>query len=719
MCKIGYILNFSESYDADNYLYFFQPAIASNRIMLFEEITKKQLTTNSDTKEKDIEERIKLIKRNWEYYKLNITNATCKPVINIILESDLWEFTKFGKFSRFPFVKMYVINEKIKKIFLEYEINQIRLQYFFITHKNNKIDNIIKTFDLKKGFIESPSNVKFGDIDVENFNWAYYSDFKNIVEKKIDINTNINEDIIPDDYKKEELGVQEIKEILRKKYIYENDLEKFQRFLNNRLEELEKKFYSEIKTYNDINDVEKKKEIIKNFFKTFSSYAYLKKGKDFMFHFQVLEDYNTNIIESYEKLTLLLIEFINFFDQPAPGKFLSNQDENIKIFEIEDIEIDEKHFEEKYLTKYVSFSKDKKQIDDEFKENIKVKIYSYNENHSREDDFKINDKKLLLFTSVNNIQKKIKFFYPSEKKIETIKNDLRNNSLDNIEEEIEIKRDKVSFIYKIDDDDDSISSEIKTPSIKEIENEIKKLKEELKKSKVISKINYDKYKLDKKKYIDTIKIKNKEFINELSKLPTLKSLSFFLMFSSILISLFLSPLYDFTYKGQAFLYFVLFLVSSIFIIFILAFFNKITIKNKLSEIKLENEKLKDSFIKYVNSLKELSQNIRKNAFARKNLFNLEKEKNRYYDEINKRNEYVKFYQNLIGKIKSNNIYQIPEYRSAFTEPNYDVPPINDKRTIVNNGKVKIKIKCDDSEDNKKVNSELAIIKTIKTKTKAI
>jgi len=711
---VSYILNLSESFNAGNYMYYFLPGITSGSILLFDQLTKKQFPTNETTQEKELNEKVWKLKNHWDFYKLNPNNTTFSLKINIVLDSNLWLFTGFGEYSRFLFVKLYTIKQLFDQLFTKQELKQISFQYFVLKNEQIDIEETLFFIDDHEGILENSNSVSFGEIDTSTITWPSCIEFKEYIANEYPVKGKNTEDLLDETLQKKiDKDLAKIIKIFHSKMSSKSDTQKYKAFLENRTLYLQKLFAENITRVADINNTEKKRQLIKRFFKTFSSSNYLRSTKDLLFRFSIDLSNSISKLKGLEQLTALLVESVNFFNQESAVDFLSGRSNGVIRMDVKNIEFDE-NVKTSLFQNYLNLSKEETSIDNLYKEERKVKQYEFNTQINPEQLYKISDEKLDKFISVNYSNKNLGFFY-SKEMIQRQKKALLANTIDEIEDEIQIQATRVNEMIQLEGHDD-MGSTTKDMTFKQIEQKLQQLKEEEKQDKVLSDVDFDSYKKTKEKYEEDISFHRQDYINELSLLPKQISILYFFVAALPLLFLYFSPVYYFKYWQNALFYNLIFLVFIVLTGVGAWFYFKSKINKKFKRISYQNEVLYLSFSTYVNSLKELAVSIRKSGLRRMNIEELRKIYKDFKKQENQIQIYKDFYTDIVSQIR-NNGFEMTDNRDVVQKPDYQLPPTQDYRIKYRHATPKFTIKIGEStrifpEDNKEFISILGVIKSI-------
>jgi len=674
--NVSYILNLSEQFNAGNYLYYFLPGIAGGKILLFDELTKNQFPADNTTQEKELIKRIRKLKNHWQFYQLNPDNPLHNLKINIVIDSALWHFTGFGEYSRFPYVKLYVIKKYFEQFFSKQELPYIQFQFFVLKNENNDVEEFIAYIDEKKGFLRSENSVDLGTIDTNLLNWPAYTDVQHLIEKNYNTTGKINDDMINDELKNVfEKDISEVARIIESKMKSRENAERYQRFIKNRMQSLIRLFAKEIVKIQDLNNTEKKKRIITKFFKTFSSVNYLRKNKDILLRFSIDNRSVKSKIYAFEALTALLVESVDFFGQDSHVDFLSGGGTGQLIFDVTGVEFDEE-IKKELFEDYLLFSREKESAEKLYAEKRSVKHFELNDEINPKEHLKVDENKIQKFIHVNYIDKEIPYFY-SKQAIKNFKAKLEDNSIDELEKHIQLQLEKINTSHLLEGDY-GVATSTHNLTYKEIEFQLQELKDQEKNDRLLSEVDYQKYRQEKNAYKKEITNLNQTFIDSLGLLPHAGKTLLFIGLGVFVLFLFFAPLYHFDYWKKALIY------SGIFLAFLLLgallFLNVLRgqIKNKLKDIFARNTQLVKAFNHYVTTLKELAGHIRESTVRRMNIKALEKVFKIFKTEENQIKIYRKFYSNIVTQLKRNG-YDIQETQKVIPEPDYRLPPYLDYR----------------------------------------
>lgn len=657
--NVGYIVNLSARFNAGNYLYYFFPSVASEKVLHFKALAEHQLPTSVENQEREIKQRIWKLKNHWHLYRLNPKHNASEIKINIILDYGKWQFLKKEDDSRIPFAKLTYIKHLFEQHFSAKELKRMCFQYFFIYKKDSDIENSIQEIDTNNGFLKNNSDVVswFSETDFEEFTNKTYPQLQNQVKDNI-ITDAVKTNLIAD--------IDKLITTLQQKVSIDTV------FYTSFKEHL----LNELKTNEQLTDKVHKKRICTNFIRThFSSESFLRKGKDILFRIKIDDNTVRSKINSYEQLSALLVETITVYQQNDPVSFWSSKADN-QSFNFKKITFDQNQTNElfslyKTLSENVNDEGNIKEIDKK-----QVKQSKFNDQLNPETFYKIDQKELNNFISVNNLTKDISFFY-SKEKYKKVREKLHQNSFTPIEQII--KKQSFEVSKKIDLEGDYGLSDSKYElSYKEITVTLNELKQQEREAKLISTVNEDTFKKEKETYQKEIIKLQERFLHKLRLLPKLQELIKFSALFLVLSLLFTFPLYSFAYPKEA-LFFMLLIA---FTMFVVATVSAIYLKNKVLKefkiIKHKNIGLANSFNTYVKGLATLAKNVRESTLRRRNINELEKIRKEFDDAEKKQGLYKTFYEDLVEQLEKNG-YDKLQSKKINKRPEYNCSPYYDYR----------------------------------------
>lgn len=657
--NVGYIVNLSERYNAGNYLYYFFPSVASGKVLHFKSLAEHQLPTSVENQEREIKQRIWKLKNHWHLYRLNPKHNVSEIKINIILDYGKWQFIKKDDYSRIPFAKLTYIKHLFEQHFSAKELRRMCFQYFFIYKKDSDIENSIQEIDTNNGFLKNNSDV---------ISWFSESDFEMFINKTYPhLQSQVKENTITEETENELIAdIDELLHSLQQK-ISTDDVfyASFKEYLLNKL-----------KTNKNLTNKGYKKRICTNFIrKHFSSESFLRKGKDILFRIKIDDNTVRSKINSYEQLSALLVETISVYQKNDPVSFWSTKADN-QSFNLKKITFDENQTNQlfslyKTLSENINDEGNIKEV-----EKMQVKQYKFNEHLNPETFYKIDQKEINNFISVNNLRKDISFFY-SKEKYQKIRKKLHQNSFTSIEQIIKKQSFEVSKKIDLEGDYGLSDSKYKL-SYKEITATLNELKQQEREAKLISTVNEDTFKKEKEAYQKEIVKLQERFLHKLRLLPKLQELIKFSALFLVLSLLFTFPLYSFSYPIEA----VIFTILMALTMFVTAIISAIYLKNKVFKefktIKHKNIGLINSFDTYVKGLATLAKNVRESTLRRKNINELEKVKREFDDAEKKQGLYKTFYEDLVEQLEKNG-YDKLQSKKINNRPEYNCSPYYDYR----------------------------------------
>jgi hypothetical protein len=665
MSNIAYILNLTESFNANNFLYYFLPGISSGKLLLFDDLTKNPIVAGRQKEE--IDSKLQKLKDHWDLYKLNPTNVYKDLKINIVLDLEEWSFLNCGTYSRLPALKIKYLKDILNSHF---NANVI-FQYFILYDAASTLENDIKDIDINKGYA-----VK----SVNELTWAKASTIDSLLNKKFEINNNDKSVIATENISenlKIEFGrwVDELVSEIRKNIVRGDEFEKL---IDKCLSELRKEFSETIVTNKDLN-VEKRRSCVNHFFEKLSLSYYLDRGinRDLAFWFLLDKKDSASIIKHFDALSTVLVESVDFFG--LSDKFLKfvTSDGSKQVISIVDIEFNENQANHLFGI-YINFSKDDYDKNEIYNKKVCVKQFSFHEELKVNEIFNLDRSKENYFKTIDNLKRKIPLFF-SEDKVTFFQDCFKENNINELEDSIKIQSSRTANVTDLSNENILTQKTIEL-SLKEIEAEIKKLKDEEKETSIKSNVNLEKYKEEKEDYLSKKSQIISVFFKKYSLLPKKTIISGFLILVFVLLFLFLGSLYRFTFWIEA-------LISSAIIMTILcltAFVILLYLRNKvlslIDEIIGENTAVYNSFKSYVSSLKEIAVAIRESTLRRKNIHELEKTREDIENEMQKQFAYSNFYKNIVEQLKNNGITATTSEGYCNKQSiDYQNPPYKDKR----------------------------------------
>ena len=713
MGHVGYILNLSTSFNAGNFMYYFLPGIASGKILNFQKLTEKQLPANNKNQLNEINNRAWELKNHWDLYKLNPNNTNFSLKINIVLDSSLWLFTGYGNYSRLAFVKLDFIKTTFNKLFTKQELDQISFQYFLIKNKNSDLEETISIIDEHEGILPNNHLVRLDEINTDSIAWPTCLDFKSFVTKEYNVAGKSVEDSIDSTLlARFEEDVDSLANSIKKGMFNEQNTEAFNSLIAIKLANIKTTLLTEIHTNADLNNEDKKRFLIKTFFRSLSTAHYLRPIKDFLFRFTIDLSNTPSKIKSYEQLTAFLVESVDFFGQEDPINFLTCGG-NKPSMKLNAMSFNEKT-RDVLFEKYQSFSQVKENGEKAYTATKTVKYYNFNTEINPEAHYQIDEVKVNDFIYVSYLNKQISPFY-TKAFVAKAKKILASNSLDEIENFIKIQAGRVSASLELDGDY-GLSSNSEELTFKEVEQKLKELKDEERTDKLKSTVNVASYESVKATYQEEIIPLHKDLINKLGLLPTFGMASLFFALLFVFSYLLFSPIYSFDYwMASGF-------ITSIFIGLLLVaalgvwFYLRSKIKKQYELIKHKNQGLYNAFSLYVQSLKDLAVSARSSTLRRKNIDELTKVYQVFKKEESQQATYTAFYTTIYSQL-CNNGYQISSNEEVLKEPDYQNAPFFDYRIPTQRQVTDFTIKHGNStrnypEDAQQFTAVLGVIKSI-------
>lgn len=710
--QIAYILNLSTCFNAGNYLYYFFPSIASGKIMQYRQLTKTQLPSNAEEKKAEINKRFNILKNDWHLYRLDPTKDSAKLQIHIILDYNEWSFMQCSPFNAFPFAKMYYIQSIIQQNFSKTEIDKIKFQYFLLEKQNQSEEKLIANYDKAKALLPHHNTATA----------TYYlstNDFQDFINKEYTtenthLQANVNSEL-------QALFDQDINTLctrIGKKIVANATTETtvLEKYLATQIQQLKANFASKIKTHANLNQQELKENICKQFTAKFSSNAFLRQHTDLLFYIPIDDSNTKSQLQTYEQLVVLLVESIHTF---GVGKedayhFWSLGGEN-NTFRLENIAFNEPN-KNKLFALYNAFAEDSAVLrNQETEEKENVKQFQFSSQTSPESYYALDKNKQISFENVNELKKAIPFFY-HRRKIEKLKEILKNNTFQPIEEKINTQSNEVS--RNIDLNGNELPNSTESMNLKTIEEKIKKLNEEEKNVKLVSEVDKakNKFKDTKKQYNKERPILEKNFLQSIRLLPKLKSLAIVLLILLVLAFLLASPLYSFSFINDAitfasFTIILVLLASTVFWCFL-----RKKIVSHFTAMKTQNKALYKSFKYYVQQLMELAVDVRKSTLRRKNLKELKNARQNILNRSNQRKAYQEFYTNIVNQLKQNEYRIEKDETIEVQETDYKCSPYYDYRLQRKENIETLTIKYNNSEKTynatHNLSSTLNIVKSI-------
>ena len=86
----GYILNLTTCFNAENFMYYFLPGISSGKILLFDKLTRNQLSNHENKQLGDINRKLNYLKEDLELSRLLHNYSISDIKINIVLDFKKW-----------------------------------------------------------------------------------------------------------------------------------------------------------------------------------------------------------------------------------------------------------------------------------------------------------------------------------------------------------------------------------------------------------------------------------------------------------------------------------------------------------------------------------------------------------------------------------------------------------------------------------------------------
>ncbi|HTO16447.1 MAG TPA: hypothetical protein VLZ83_11790 [Edaphocola sp.] len=710
MKNLGYILNFSTNYNANNYLYYFLPAISSGKILLFDQLTRKQLPTSKRHKEAVLKEKIIQLKNHWDLYRLNPKNKYENLRINIVLDYDSWDFTGFGKYAAFTFSKIYYLKKEFEKQFNDYDLSKIVFQYFVIKNKAEELEELIQFLDEKNAINDSKGQIEYGQVKRDLIAWPLWDTIEDCINEKFDIEGKRMEESISE---KEQVQINswqnKIEHLLLSGFGLETD-NYFSDFLNGCINEFKTDIASRLLKIGDLNIMNNRKDQLLKLFKKCSSEYYLRK-QDVLFRFTIDAQTNNSKIDSYESLTAFLAESIDFYDQENPLNFLTNGSNNQTI-NITDIQFDE---EKKSLLfgRYQSFYLQVKNNGELIKDNKrKVKQYKFNSEIDPKQFFEIDENQQADFLTVKGLKHRYLHLF-AKKNAFQIRKELEENTIKPLEDYIKTQGHLISQSYNLEGNL-GLSESDENMNYREIEVALENMNHQEKGFEISSSTQSKKYESAVKKFNTAIGGLINDFMEEMKKIPDPRDMHVFFPLVLILVLLLSMPLYTFIHWFEAFFYSIVFILLISLTAVVIWYLEKMDVNSKFENIYLENVELLSRFQDQVNELSNISVNVRKSSLRRKNIKELQLAKASLDEEQRKYFLYSKFYEEIVNQIRMNghNISDI----SMNMKADWSVPPIQDIRNRISDEESYLEILAGStSKKYEKVKSQLGVIKSIKSR----
>lgn len=710
MKNLGYILNFSTNYNANNYLYYFLPAISSGRILLFNQLTRKQLPAGPRHKEAVLKEKIISLKNHWDLYRLDPKNKYQKLRINIVLDYEPWEFTGFGEYSSFTFSKIYYLRKEFEKYFSGYDLTRIVFQYFAIKNKAVGLEELIQFLDEKDGINDSSGQIEYGEVNRDLIKWPDWKGIEECISEKFDLKNKPSDQPVTETEKKliENMILRIEDRILNGFHSDENSV--FHGFLKECIAEFRKELISRMLKIGDLNNYSQRKEQLLRLFERFSSGHYLRK-QDMLFRFTIDSQTNHSKIYGYESLTAFLTESVDFFGQDNPVEFITNGN-NKRTISIEEIEFD-KEKTGLLFGRFLSFYLQVKNLAEQTNENKKrLKQFKFNSEIDPDRFFKIDERKQADFLTVNGMRNRYLHLF-SRKNSYQIKKELNENSIQPLEDYIRTQSHLISKSYSLEGNY-GLSETWDELNSREIAVAIDNINRQEEEFRLSSSGRSKKYESAVRKYRQTIGGLNNDFMNAMKILPAPKDMHVFFPLILLLILLMGMPLYKFTDWFEAIIFGLIFIFGLSLIALIIWFLDKSEVNSKFENIYLENVELFSSFQDHVTELSNMSVNVRKSTLRRKNIKELKDAKRSLEEEQRKYSLYSGFYEEITDQIRLNG-HEFAE--TAVNLPaDMDLPPIEDVRNRISDHESHVVIKSGATVKNyESLESQLGIIKSIKSK----
>lgn len=711
--NVGYILNLSASFNANNFLYYFLPGISSGRILLFEKLTARTLTLQTNRQQEDILEKVRAVKEDWDFKRLSTQEQTDKINIHIVLDQSDWKFANFGVYNTFAFVKLHMLKGIFNKVFTAEDLKGICFRYFILTEEENETEKIANFLDAQGGWKGDKLIASFARENTSTLSWP---DGDAIIQKinrlKIPTESLPTESHITGTQQKElDTFLHDLLTELKSGFaLQENSIFPF--YLGEGLNHLKADFQVKIRKVGDLSNPALILDVVKNFFKRFSSQYYLRSRNDLLFYVNIHARNNQKKIQSYDKFSAFLTESIAFFAQNEPIDFVNNvSDARKNQIQLEEIIIDDdarKILLEQYFTRRETCRERLKggNADEVIVELVDLKTARFSV-----DEFKWNEDQIAFFQNINGLKDRIPTFFTREKADE-IEQILSQNTIQPLEDALRAKREQTNIHLTERAYSDRQTLRMNSS---EARMELERLRKEEASQNLSSVVDVDKYEKAKSEHKKTTALLYQRFLESLYLLPKKQETRYFYLISFVLIFLLISPLYTFKFWKYAFAFSIVFTLFIAIIGFVILGVTRSKILKNYNAIFLENVKLFQSLDEYRKSMEKLFGDVRMSSLRRKNiqaleaaLFSVEEQKRKY-------SIHEDYYDKIIRQIESNGtsvaytneraeiIFQIsPEY-------NFRRSPHLDKKLKIING----------SSENEYSNviSQLGIITLINFKTK--
>lgn len=710
MKNLGYILNLSTNYNANNYLYYFLPSISSGRLLLFEKLTQKQLPTSKRHKEIDLKEKINHLKNHWDLYRLNPNNKYEKLKINIVIDYEPWEFTGFGRYSAFTFSKIHYLRKEFEKRFTEYDLSKIVFQYFVIKNKAEDLEEFIQFLDEKNAVNNADGQIDYGKVKRDLIAWPSWDELEKLISQNHDVSGRHSEEPLNNEDKLliDEMAL-EIESGLIEKFEPESD-SYFNNFLTDCIQDFKNDLRQRILKIGDLNNISKKKEQLLRLLRKLSSEFYLRQ-QDVLFRFTIDSKTNNSKIYGYESLTALLAESIDFFGQDNPAEFVTNGNENRSV-SIQEIIFDEEKTS-KLFGRYQSFYNQVKSSEEQMNENkIRIKQFKFTSEIDPSRFFKLDERMTEDFLTVKGMRYRYLGMF-NRRSNHRIRKELEENTIQPLEDYIKSQSQQISQSYNLDGDY-GLSENYEEMDLKQIKLQLDNIKRQEESFKLSSSDEPKKYSNAVNKFNMVIGIVIERFMDSLRILPHRNSVILFFPLVLLLVLLFGMPLFRLTDWFESFIYSIFFIIllsiSAVSVWFLL----KSEVNSKFKEIYLENVELLSRFQEQVTELSDISVNVRKSTLRRKNIKELNSAKQTLEEEQRKYGLYAGFYKEITEQIRLNG-HSFGEIQVS-NPPDVSLSPLEDIRNKTFDKDAEIEVRSGTTEKKyQKIEAQLGIIKLIKSR----
>ena len=612
----NYLLNFSGDFDAGNILPAFLPYTASEKLLLFEELTQHSLGENNQGSE--LLNRLKILKQHHDNNRLAVSFTDDDLTIGIIMGYEEWSFTSFGALSRLPFFKARYLRSLLTDFFKN---TPFRL-FFFITALENKpyvpLVNLIEEHGLL------PDNISF-QTDAP-LKWLCEKDIT--TTPRVDLKTSKAADdaLLPQMTESLEAYKKTLKNALFVHFEKIYCLNKqFIGEINERIDNL----FSHVSScahYQNINF----SQITKTFFaQEFSLKNNLVANECVIRYFISNQSHAANIRSRYNFAFLMLDCLVN--------SILPTENQ-IRYFIIKDTTFDKDVFKD-YLSKLSGLAQHRQYLNDVVSEDKHI-IHQY---VLPDTDLTIQDKILdhtdkYDYTTHRDIKKAIGNFFSLglKSRIESLLEKKNIGSLENKTFEY------VSTIFSVPDYSE-LEPEEKEYTLQEIRNKLNSLHHT---PILTSTIDQSSYKTRKLEIDVEINKKRNRLLEQLIVLPRSLTILLLTVLVTLMVIIFGSPLYDFVFWNQSIIFSIVFLIGIIPILIFLLRFVKKQLHGLLEDLESLHDQLFRSLDEYGKTLLETAKNLKKTLVDRKNSETLAQVIANYDNAQLQRNKYNQFLATL-------------------------------------------------------------------------